>query len=40
LAEIAEAAAWQEARQAGLGERFTREVIAATSTNELSGPQP
>lgn len=29
LADIAEAASWYEERQAGLGERFTREVIAA-----------
>ena len=29
LADIAEAAAWYEERQTGLGERFTREVVAA-----------
>jgi len=29
LADIAEAASWYEEWQAGLGERFTREVIAA-----------
>jgi plasmid stabilization system protein ParE len=29
LADIAEAAAWYEERQAGLGERFTREVATA-----------
>jgi toxin ParE1/3/4 len=29
LADIAEAAAWYEERQPGLGERFTREVVAA-----------
>ena len=29
LADIAEAAAWYEKRQPGLGERFTREVVAA-----------
>ena len=29
LADIAEAAAWYEERQKGLGERFTREVVAA-----------
>ena len=29
LADIAQAAAWYEERQAGLGERFTREVIAS-----------
>lgn len=29
MADIAEAAAWYEARQVGLGERFIREVIAA-----------
>jgi hypothetical protein len=30
LADIAQAAAWYEERQAGLGARFTCEVIAAT----------
>ena len=29
LADIAEAAAWYEERQPGLGERFTREIVAA-----------
>jgi toxin ParE1/3/4 len=29
LADIADAAAWYEERQPGLGERFTREVVAA-----------
>jgi len=29
LADIAEAAAWYEERQRGLGERFTREVVDA-----------
>ena len=29
FADIAEAAGWNEERQAGLGERFTREIIAA-----------
>ena len=29
LADISEAALWYEQRQPGLGERFTREVIAA-----------
>jgi hypothetical protein len=29
VADIAEAAAWYEERQPGLGERLTREVIAA-----------
>jgi plasmid stabilization system protein ParE len=29
LEDVAEAAAWYEERQSGLGERFTREVIAA-----------
>jgi toxin ParE1/3/4 len=29
LADIAEAAAWYEQRQPGLGERFTREVVDA-----------
>ena len=28
LADVAEAAAWYEGQQSGLGERFTREVIA------------
>ncbi len=29
MADIAETAAWYEERQRGLGERFTREVVAA-----------
>jgi plasmid stabilization system protein ParE len=29
IADIAEAAAWYQQRQPGLGERFTREVVAA-----------
>jgi toxin ParE1/3/4 len=29
VADIAEAAAWYEQRQAGLGKRFTREVVTA-----------
>jgi toxin ParE1/3/4 len=32
LADIAEAAAWYEEREVGLGDRFTREVIAANDT--------
>jgi toxin ParE1/3/4 len=32
LADIAEAAAWYEEREAGLGERFTRDVIAIIDT--------
>ena len=38
LADTAEVAAWYEARQAGLGERSTREVIAAMSKSEVSDP--
>ena len=38
LADTAEVAAWYEARQAGLGERFTREVIAAMSKSEVLWP--
>lgn len=39
LADIRETAAWYEQRERGLGERFTREVVAAVdrlSTNPFS----
>jgi toxin ParE1/3/4 len=36
MADIAEAAAWYEERQSGLGERFTREVIAAVEALVLA----
>ncbi len=37
VADIAEAAAWYEERQPGLGERLTREIIAAIEVWVLGG---